>query len=356
MTGIGPAPGGPGVLMRSEMAEQPGVLEALVRSREATLDQVRAVAPAELVGLVLLARGSSDNAARHARYLLQQATGRPVVLAAPSLWTRYQTDMSLRGWVAVAVSQSGSTPEIGAALASMRRAGASTVAVTNEGASELAHVADTTVVLGAGRERAVPATKTVTASVLALVHVAAALGRVPWGAAEEERAVEAVRAVLRDDAEARAAMEGLAGRELVHLGRGFTFAVALEGALKITEATLRGSRAYASGDFLHGPVASVGRGAGVVAYAAAGPTWADVVSAAERPRSQGASLLIVTDRPPPASARGGAQVLEVRAGLPEPLVALPMIVRAQQLALHATLALDLDPDAPAGLTKVTSTR
>jgi glucosamine--fructose-6-phosphate aminotransferase (isomerizing) len=349
------SPHQPGSVMRREMAEQPDVLAALVERRATTLEQVRSIAPKHLQGVLLLARGSSDNAALHARYLLELATGRPVALAAPSLWTRYGARTALDGWVTVAVSQSGATPEIVTAMEAMRDHGAATVAVTNGSESALARAAHATVALDAGAERAVPATKTVTASLLALIHIAAALGAVPWGAAEEGRAAAAVDAVLSDEAPVSRALGQLTQREVLHLGRGFTLPVALEAALKVKETTLVPSRGYASADFLHGPVAAARASAGVVGYAATGPTYDDVVQAVQRAQEQGAAVVLVTDAEA-AERAGGMPALTVPTGLPEPLVSLPMIVRAQQMALQSALAAGLDPDAPVGLAKVTITR
>jgi glutamine---fructose-6-phosphate transaminase (isomerizing) len=345
----------PGTLMRTEMAEQGEVLARLVERREDTLARVRAAAPARLAGVLLLARGSSDNAALHARYLLELATARPVALAAPSLWTRYGARTDLDGWVVVAVSQSGRTPEIVSAVQAMEARGARTVAVTNGEDSDLARTAHASVALGAGAERAVPATKTVTSSLLALAHVAAALGDVGWSAREERAAADAVQAVLDDEGAAEQALERLSGSDLVHLGRGFTLAVALEAALKVKETTTVGSRGYASGDFLHGPVSAVGTTSAVVGYAAAGPTHEDVLEAVRAAQDKGARALLVSDAGPAPAGAGPLAVLAVPGGVPEPLVALPMLVRAQQLALHATLRAGLDPDAPTGLSKVTST-
>ena len=345
----------PGSTMRREMAEQAEVLGRLVDARAGTLDRVRTTGPRDLAGVLLLARGSSDNAALHARYLVELATGRPAALAAPSLWTRYGARTRLDGWLVVAVSQSGSTPEIVTTLRAMRDCGARTVAVTNGEDSDLARAADVGVALGAGPEKAVPATKTVTSSLLALAHVAAALGDVPWSEADERSAVDAVGAVLADEAAAERALDEVADRDLVHLGRGFTLPVALEAALKVKETTTLGSRGYASADFLHGPVAAVGPASAVVGYAADGPTYDDVVGATRTAQQHGARALLVSDRRPAEASVDAPTWLTVPAGLPEPLVALPMVVRAQQLALHATLRGGLDPDAPAGLAKVTRT-
>lgn len=345
-----------GTFMSREMSEQTAVLAELVARRDDTIRRVRERGPAALAGVLLLARGSSDNAALHGRYLLELATGRVAALAAPSLWTRYGVSTDLTGWLVIAVSQSGRTPEIVTCLDRMRSAGACTVAVTNTETSELSDVAHASVALHAGPERAVPATKTVTASVLALAHVATAVGDVSWTADDERRAVESVQGVLSDAVPVEEALDLLGDRDLVHLGRGFTLPVALEGALKAKETTTTGSRGYASGDFLHGPVAAVGRGTAVVGYAAAGPTRDDVHEAVHVAVSRGAVAALVTDSPGGALESERLRAVPVPAGLPEPLVALPMMARAQQLALSATLRAGLDPDLPPGLAKVTITR
>ena len=340
-----------GELMRTEMSEQPGVLAHLLSRRDETVGAVRGLAPADLRGVILVARGSSDNAALHARYLMELATGRPVVLAAPSLWTRYGVRARLDGWVAIAVSQSGRTPEIVDTLAQMRDAGAGAVAVTNGEDSELATAAQVTVPLGAGPENAVPATKTVTASILALTHVAAGLGRLPWESEAEQELPDHVAAVLSDDAATGAALDLLGELETVHVGRGFTLPVALEAALKVKETSRRPAHGYASGDFLHGPVAAVGLGSAVVAYAAMGPTFDDVLAVTRGMRARGVPAVLVSDGP------GDVDVprIPVRDGLPEALAAVVLAVRAQQVAYALCLRGGLDPDHPAGLSKVTAT-
>ena len=150
--------------MAREMAEQPGVIGALLDRREEFAARLRAIAPEPLTGVLLIARGSSDNAAIYGRYVLEAALRRPVSLAAPSLWTRYGLAEDLRGYLAVGVSQSGKTPEITDTLERVKAAGAAAVAVTNDGGSPLAEIADEAIDLDVGPEQAVPATKTVTAA------------------------------------------------------------------------------------------------------------------------------------------------------------------------------------------------
>src|SRR4051794_36513559 len=118
--------------MRAEMAEQPAVLGALLERRGDIHERVRPLADPAPAGLVLVARGSSDNAAVYGRYLLELVVGRPVALAAPSLFTLYDARVDCRGWLAVGLSQSGKTPEIVDVFRRLREAGARGIAGTND--------------------------------------------------------------------------------------------------------------------------------------------------------------------------------------------------------------------------------
>ena len=129
-----------GSVMAAELAEQPDVLGRLVRRHVADRDQVRAVLPGRLrpgrlAGTVLLARGSSDNVAVYGRYLIELASKRRAGLAAPSVHTRYEAEVDYSGYLAVALSQSGATPEIVETTTRMRRAGAVVIGITNEKAA-----------------------------------------------------------------------------------------------------------------------------------------------------------------------------------------------------------------------------
>src|ERR1700694_6104570 len=164
-----------GLLMAAEMAEQPAILEALLKGRVQIVDQARARPPRPLSGIVLVARGSSDHAALYGRYLFEMASHRPAGLAAPSIQTLYDCKVDFRGYLAVAISQSGRTPEVVTVLRRMRAGGARTVAVVNQASCPLERQADMNLNIEAGTERAVPATKSVTATLLALSIIAPAL-------------------------------------------------------------------------------------------------------------------------------------------------------------------------------------
>ncbi|HTR93957.1 MAG TPA: SIS domain-containing protein [Trebonia sp.] len=337
----------PGTLMTAEIAEQPTVLGRLAARHAEFLDQIRAALPERLAGTALLARGSSDNVAVYGRYLIELTSRRPAGLAAPSLHTRYGADADYGGYLVVALSQSGATPEIVQAASVMRRSGAVVVAITNEPDSPLARACQVTLPTGAGPELAVPATKTVTAQMLAIVAVAAAFdpGVVP--AADLAALPAAVERVVADDAPARAlaARWERAGR-LVVTGRGMAYAAALETALKIKESARVHAEGLSSADLLHGPIAALDDGLPVLIVAGGERFAADEAELAARLARIGVPT--ATCGPAP-----GADLPVPEAGeILQPVLAT---VRGQQLALAAALRRGLDPDAPAGLAKVTAT-
>jgi glucosamine--fructose-6-phosphate aminotransferase (isomerizing) len=329
------------------MAEQPAVLRGLAGSRR---EVAAALAGPEPAGVVIVARGSSDYAAIFARYLLEAVTGRPVALAAPSLVTLYGGEPRLDGWLALGISQSGRTPEIVTVLERYGAAGARTVALTNDPGSALAAAARAQVGLGAGEERAVPATKTFTAQLAAVALVAEALGPVPWGDGDWERLPAIVEDLLADPAPAERAAAALGDAdELIAVGRGYLMCVALEAALKLREATGVRAEGWSAADFRHGPV-TVARGdIPLLAVSAAGPAAADVEELAGRLERSGTPVLRLSDAPRADLPYRGE-------GLAEALRALPATVRAQQLALALAVRRGIDPDAPPGLGKVTETR
>jgi glutamine---fructose-6-phosphate transaminase (isomerizing) len=326
-------------------------LAALATRRAELAAEVRAALSASApVGIVLVARGSSDNAAVFGRYVLELATRRPVALAAPSLVTRYGVQDRLDGWLAVGVSQSGKTPEIVTVLERYGAAGATTVAITNDRDSPLASTAAATIDTAAGAERAVPATKTVTSQFAAFAVLAEALAvdsGLPWDDASWEALPSAVEEILADaePATRAAAAIGAETTGLVTIARGLLLGAALETALKVKETTGILAEGASAADFLHGPIAVVRRSLPVVTLSAGGPAAADVAEFADAARARDGRVLAIApdgDLPIPASLGDG-------------LSSITAIARAQQFARAISLQRGIDPDAPFGLSKVTET-
>ena len=326
--------------MAAEMAEQPAVLARLAERAGEFGDAVRAVVPEPLAGIAFIARGSSDHAAIYGRYLLELASGRPAGLVAPSVQTAYRAEVDYSGYLAIAVSQSGATPEIVTVCERLRAAGARTVAVVNDATSALAQAAEIALAMDAGPERAVPATKTVTGQFLAMAAIAAGLGEVPFTREQLGDLPGHVRAVLADPAPAEALARRWARAErLFVVARGLMFAAALEGALKIKETASVLAEGISSADLRHGPIAAVDRDVPVLVLNGGGPVAGDLRELTTLLEQRGAP---VAELPLPDA-------------VPEALAAIPAVVRAQQLAFAIARGRGLDPDAPTGLSKVTRT-
>lgn len=334
--------------MQQEMLEQPERLAALLARRIEITQEVRKAVPKALAGTVLVARGSSDHAATCGAYLLEIATRRPVAMASPSVNTLYRAGTDFSGYLVVSVSQSGRTPEIVEVTELARQKGARTIALTNDPESPLAAAAELIVDLGAGEERAVPATKTVTAQLLAFAVVASALGGVGIDESAFADLPDQVAAVLADVSPAEQMADWLGGaRDIVTVARGILYGAAREVALKIEETTARFTTAYSSADLRHGPIAMASSGPNVLAFAHPGPASEDVTDLVAEVRARGARARL-------AGPVAGSELIW-SASAPEALAPVLAVVRGQQLALTLARLEGRDPDAPLGLTKVTVT-
>lgn len=335
--------------MASEIAEQPAAARRTLDHLLPERDRLRSLGAGRR-RVLMVARGSSDNAAVYGRYLLEVAAGVPAALAAPSVATHYGARLDLSDSLVVSVSQSGATAEIVETQDWARRCGAATVAVTNVADSPLAAEADVALVTQAGPELAVPATKTYLTQLIALAVVADALGADLDAALA--RVPDAVEALLPADVSA-AAQALAAASEVVVSGRGLLLGTALETALKLEETCLRPVRGYSYADLRHGPISVVTGGVLAVLVAASdGPLAGPMVELADDLRDRGARILGI----------GGTTAFADRcdvhlAGpdLPEVVAPIGSIVPAQLTIERLARDLGLDPDNPRGLAKVTRT-
>src|ERR687886_619971 len=186
--------------MLQEIAEQPSALEKTIREERNKVERLGAFLKGRDVDLiVLVARGSSDNAALFGRYLLEITTGIPVALAAPSVHTIYQARLKLSRALVIGVSQSGEGEDINRVLENARACGASTVGITNEASSSMPRLVDETLLMHGGRGRPVAATKTFTGQMLLFYMLASALADGGAAPAYESIPEHAARALERQD-------------------------------------------------------------------------------------------------------------------------------------------------------------
>jgi glucosamine--fructose-6-phosphate aminotransferase (isomerizing) len=342
--------------LRGEIAEQPQVAARLLDTGRATIGALAADARRrEIEYVVIAARGSSDHAAVYAQYALGVLAGVPVALAAPSVISRYGGHPKLRRALVLGISQSGRSPDILGVLAEARAQGSLTAAITNDATSPLAAQVDHHLHLGAGVERAVAATKTYSAELVAVAMLTAELAIDPaaaWAALEAIPGVLDAALATEPDAE-RLATERRAMDDCVVLGRGFNLSSALEWALKLKELAYVRAQAYSSADFEHGPVASLPPGGDLLAISAPGPMADDLSSLLARLRAE---RTVRTLTLAPSGSEVAGDHLPYPAGLPEWLSPIAAIVPAQLFSIHLTRARGHDPETPRGLHKVTLTR
>jgi glucosamine--fructose-6-phosphate aminotransferase (isomerizing) len=344
----------PGTL-EQEIGEQPSALERqLQQSRQAVTEVAAAIRRRAPRCIVMAARGSSDNAARYAQYLLGAHNGLLVSLATPSLFTLYGAPPRLSDTVVIGVSQSGRSPDIVAVLDEARAQGALGIAVTNDTSSPLAQAAAHCLPLCAGQERSIAATKTYTASLCALAMLSVALDDSPEGWSALEGLPGLARECLRAEAAPTEPDAALRGSErLFVIGRGFNYATAFEVALKIKETGYLVAEPYSSADFRHGPSAVVEQGFPVVLIAPTGRAQQDVADLSGLCRQRGAPVVAISNDPTVLDAADHPLPMPTVAEWLSPLLA---VIPGQRFAVALARARGLDPDNPRGLSKVTETR
>jgi len=343
-------------VLLSEIAEQPSVLEGLLAQGAPEVEAIAATIRARGIHhVVIAARGSSDNAARYAQYLFGAHNRLTVTLATPSLFTRYQTPPVMTGALVVGISQSGESPDLIAVVEEGRRQGCLTLAVTNVAGSPLTAAAEHTIVLRAGKERSIAATKTYTAQLAALAMLSTAIsqnGEWRQQLARVPAFVAAAHEVDRDTVLAAAAALKDAGHGVV-LGRGFNFATAFEAALKAKELAYVAVEPYSSADFQHGPIALIDTGFAAIFINAAGAVSSEVEDLLRTIVERGARPVVISNVT--SSLALAAAPVPLPAEMPEWLSPIAAIVPGQLLAFHLSRLRGFDPDSPRGLKKVTKT-
>ena len=335
-------------LLAREIHDQPRVLARFGR-REGK--RVRALGAklgrASPVGVLVAARGSSDHAAIYAKYLFGQRLGVPVALAAPSLITAYEGGLRLEGWLTLAISQSGASPDVVSVVDSARRQGGQTLVITDRQDSDLAQSAEDVIPLHVGGERSVAATGTFTTSLYALAYLCTGWQGCETDAALLDEVPERLECALECEDQVRSLAASLAGNDsVVVIGRGFGFPIALEWSLKLKEIAAISAEAFSAADYRHGPIALATAGAPVLLCDSAASTRDELRELERELSSRSVEVYRISD----------AEEATVTIPLgPEWLAPMPAAVPGQLLAYHVARARGLDPDSPRGLRKVTRT-
>lgn len=336
-------------LMKQEIGEQPEVWRRLLGSDQfdAAAQRIAAQRPRMVL---LAARGTSDHAALYAKYLVEVILRLPAGLASPSTISAYGAEPDLRDVLMFGVSQSGGSPDLIRYLQVARAQGALTVAVTNNADSQLAQEAEIHLDVMAGPERAVAATKTYTAELLALYLL---LDRIRGGSATAKPLPELGDAVLGQEQHIAAqAQRYRFAQRLVTTARGYSYPTAREAALKLMETSYLSAQAFSGADLMHGPLAVIDTQVPVLAVVADGPGGNAMGPVLERLIDVGADVFTVGTEEAVERSTGG---LVLPANVPEEISPILEILPFQLLAMHLAVARGGNPDAPRGLRKVTET-
>ncbi len=338
-----------------EIYEQPEIISKLLAVELKEINKIVDQLDNRFNNIMIVARGSSDNAGMYAKYLFGAHNHIPVSLATPSLFTLYNAPPILHDTLVIGISQSGQSPDILRVLEECKKQKQPTIAITNDPQSPFADTADWVINIHAGDEKAVAATKSYSAQLMAVAMVSTALGNENDREKTLHHIPDWIEEVLKQDENIIQYSERYRFIEhCVTLGRGFNYATAFEWALKLKELTYIIAEPYSSADFLHGPIAMIDRGFPIFAISPNGCVYDDMLSLIKiLKETHQADLLVVSDKD---EAQNIANVaISLPKDMPEWISPIVSIVPAQLFSAHLAKAKGYDPVSPRGLNKVTET-
>ncbi len=350
--------------MAKEIAEQPAVLTGALQHYLTDAGAVRLPEPGldfvQIQRLTMVACGTAYYACVVAKYWFEQIAGLPVEVDVASEF-RYREPPITPGTVAIFVSQSGETADTLAALRYCRDKADRIVAVVNVTESSIARESDLALPIHAGVEIGVASTKAFTCQLttLALLVLKAAQDRGRLDASGDAKMVAALRGLpgvmnLALGIEGRCidiARKLAEARDILFLGRGRMYPIAMEGALKLKEISYIHAEAYASGELKHGPIALVDKNVPVIVMAPSDALFDKTVSNMQEVMARGGKVLLITDQKGAAQASEGVWETIVMPEVDDFLAPIQYAIPAQLLAYHTAVAKGTDVDQPRNLAK-----
>jgi glucosamine--fructose-6-phosphate aminotransferase (isomerizing) len=351
--------------MQKEIFEQPLVVAQTLQSYIRPLEQKVALPQMDfsfgpVPRITIVACGTSFYAGMVAKYWLEHFARVPVELDIASEF-RYRDPVLEEGGLALFISQSGETADTLAALRHARSQGQKIAVVVNVPTSSMAREADLLLPTHAGPEIGVASTKAFTCQLAVLAALAAKVARDKGRMSEEEEreivmhlseAPAAMNAALAHD-EDIAAMAHIiaAARDVLYLGRGQDYPLALEGALKLKEISYIHAEGYAAGEMKHGPIALIDDNVPIIVLAPSGPLFEKTVSNMQEVQARGGKVVLISDAEGIAQA-GGRAIATIEMPKVHPLIApLVYAIPVQLLAYHVAVARGTDVDQPRNLAK-----
>lgn len=343
--------------LEKEIREQPSVLAEIGKKNDAVLESIVSAAKAAGVkNIYFAARGTSDHACIYAQYIFGILCGIPCTLGTPSVFTKYGAHVDLSGNLVIGVSQSGKAEDVIEVIKSAKADGAITVALTNAEGSPLSQCAEYHLFCGAGDEVSIAATKTFTSQMYLLAALAS-----KWCGCEKFAAelanlhncADKFLAEMPDTIEALAEKyQNITGATI--LGRGVSYPIALEGALKMLETNKLKMKGYPISDFHHGPIAQIHDGDLVFVLAPNGKVIDDCAEIIRKLHGVSADIVVLTDD---ASVKFDGCTNVVLPNTGSELTSVFMqVMFFQLLACKMTIVRGIDPDVAGVINKVTITK
>lgn len=340
--------------LEKELKQQPEVISRILNENLPAISEiVKDIRQYSFDHIVIVARGSSDNVARYGKYLFGYHNDLFTGLAAPSLYTLYQSPPKLKNTLMLVISQSGQSPDLLEVVKTSKQQGVPTLAITNTPDSPVAQQSRWCIDLLAGKEKAVAATKTYTSSLISLAAFSALLSEDHQLVEELHQVPQRMNEVIEEMDEYLPHFERYAYmNHCVVVGRGFNYGTAFEISLKIKELTGIISEPYSSADFMHGPVTMLEKRFPIIAIGASGDTLSDLQDLVTIASNKASEIISFSDD----------DYILKKSSLPVPIPTMPewlsplvTVIPGQYMAMRMAQARGMDPDFPQDLQKVTKT-
>ena len=351
--------------MQKEIFEQPVVVAQTLQSYIRSVEQQVALPQMDfelsaINRVTIVACGTASYVGMIGKYWIERLARVPVDVDVASEF-RYRDPVLSPDMLGVVVSQSGETADTLAALRHMKAGGVTTAGIINVPTSSMAREVDLLLPTHAGPEIGVASTKAFTCQLAVMAALAVNLARAKGKLAPGEEAeivrhlIEAPAAInqaLGHDAEIEAMAHTIAqARDVLYLGRGPDYAMALEGALKLKEISYIHAEGYAAGEMKHGPIALIDEAVPIIVIAPSGPLFEKTVSNMQEVRARGGKVVLISDAAGLAEAGEGC-LATIEMPKVHPLIApLVYAVPVQLLAYHVAVAKGTDVDQPRNLAK-----
>jgi len=337
--------------MFSEISETPDVFSRLINSEAQFQQAAEKIKARNITNVIILARGTSDNAGHYLKFLIEVKLGLPVGLASPSSVSIYGAKVDFKDTLVIALSQSGRSPDLITFASAAKEGKALLITMTNNSDSPLANVGDLHIDLSAGLEVAVAATKSYSAELLAsLLLVDSWIGNMSAG---RSHLVVSSRECIANLGEVDSFANSLdANREIVVIGRGYAYANAKELALKIQETSYIPVQGMSSADYQHGPIATLNSDSQVIVLSPSGMPKKALEDSMVRIRQSEPEIIWLGSN---ELALNKERVIKGSNQAKEEESTIIDAALIQYLTLGFAVKNGFNPDSPAGLSKVTKT-